>query len=52
MDAIVIETLKQDVQHGRITAERLVELIASQQRTLQPVLQQLQAAQHSREELV
>jgi transposase len=51
MDAIVIETLKQDVQQGRITAERLVELIASQQRTLQTVLQQLQAAQQRCAEL-
>src|SRR4051812_38624031 len=51
MDAIVIETLKQDVQHGRITAERLVDLLASQQRTLQAVLQQLQAAQQRCEEL-
>jgi transposase len=45
MDAIVIETLKQDAQQGRITADRLVEVIASQQRTLQTVLQQLQASQ-------
>ena len=45
MDAIVIETLKQDVQQGRVTSERLVELIASQQRIIQTVLQQLQAAQ-------
>lgn len=45
MDAIVLETLKQDVQQGRITTDRLIDLIASQQRTLQAVLQQLQASQ-------
>lgn len=45
MDAIVIESLKQDVREGRITADRLVELIASQQRTVQATLQQLQAVQ-------
>jgi transposase len=44
MDAIVIETLRQDVQQGRISADRLVDLIASQQRTLQEVLQQLREA--------
>jgi transposase len=45
MDAIGIETLKQDVHAGRITADRLVEVIASQQRTVQTVLQQLQTCQ-------
>ena len=45
MDAIVIETLKQDLQQGRITTDRLLELIASQQRTLQTVQQQLQTVQ-------
>ena len=48
MDAIVIETLKQDVQQGRITADRLIELIASQQRTLQTVQQQLRLSSNSR----
>lgn len=51
MDPIVIETLKQDVQQGQITADRLVEVIASLQRTLQSVLQQLQAAQQRCAEL-
>jgi transposase len=51
MDAIVIETLKQDLRQGRITADRLIELLAAQQRTLQSVLQQLQAAQHRCAEL-
>jgi hypothetical protein len=45
MDALVIETLKQDVQQGRITADRLVELLASQQRALETVLQQFQTCQ-------
>jgi transposase len=43
MDAI--ETLRQEVQDGRIGIERLVDLIASQQRQLQAAHQQLQAAQ-------
>jgi hypothetical protein len=51
MDTIVIETLKQDLQQGRITADRLLELLAAQQRTLQAVLQQLQAAQQRCAEL-
>jgi hypothetical protein len=41
MDAI--ETLRQDVQEGRIDAERLIDLIAAQQRQLQATHQQLQA---------
>ena len=51
MDAFVIETLKQDVQLGRISAERVVDLIASLQRTLQGVQQQLQASQQRCAEL-
>ncbi len=51
MDAIVLETLKQDVQQGRISAERLVDLIAALQRTLQAVQQQLQASQQRCAEL-
>src|ERR1700682_1675630 len=43
MDAI--ETLKQDVQEGRIGANRLVDLIVSLQRQLQAMQQQLQATQ-------
>jgi transposase len=51
MDAIVIETLKQDVQQGRITTDRLIEVIASQQRTIQTVRQRLQAAEQRCAEL-
>ena len=51
MDAIVIETLKQDLLQGRITADRLVDLLAAQQRTLQAALQQLQASQQRCQEL-
>jgi transposase len=40
MDAI--ETLKQDVQEGRISAERLVDLIATQQRQLQAAHQRIE----------
>jgi transposase len=43
MDAI--ETLRQEVQEGRITAGRLVDLLASQQRLLQTTQQQLQTTQ-------
>src|SRR5712692_5209829 len=43
MDAI--ETLKQDVQEGRIDAERLVDLLAAAQQQLQATQQQLQATQ-------
>jgi hypothetical protein len=43
MDAI--ETLKLDVQEGRISAERLVDLVATQQRQFQAVQQQLETAQ-------
>ena len=43
MDAI--ETLKQDVQEGRIGANRLVDLIVPLQRQLQATHQQLQATQ-------
>ncbi len=49
MDAI--ETLKKDLQEGRIDAARLVELVASLQRQLQNALQQLQAAQQRIAEL-
>jgi hypothetical protein len=41
----VIETLRQEVQEGRIGPERLVDLIESQQRQLQAGHQQLQALQ-------
>jgi transposase len=51
MDAIDIEALKQDVQHGRIAVERLIDLIASQQRTLQAVLPRLHAAEQRCAEL-
>ena len=49
MDAI--ETLKQDVQEGRIGANRLVDLIVPLQRQLQATHQQLQAARQRIEEL-
>src|SRR4051812_47032466 len=49
MDAI--ETLRQNVQEGRVSCERLVDLIASQQRQLQATQQQLQAATERIEEL-
>ena len=39
----VIETLKQDVQEGRIGAERLVDLVAMLQRRVQVTNQQLEA---------
>jgi transposase len=42
MDAI--ETLRQNVQEGRVSVDRLVDLLASQQRQLQATQQQLQAA--------
>jgi transposase len=45
----VIETLRQEVQEGRIGPERLVELIASQQRQLHATQQQLQAIQQQLE---
>lgn len=41
----VIETLRQEVQEGRIAPERLVELMASLQRQFQATQQQLQATQ-------
>ena len=58
MDAIAIETLRQEVREGRIGVQRLVDLIASQQRLLQAtqqqlggVQQQLQAAKQHIDEL-
>jgi len=51
MDAVAIETLRQDVHAGRISIDRLVDLIASQQRMHQDVLRQLQAAKERYEEL-
>jgi transposase len=49
MDAI--ETLRQDVQEGRIGLDRLIDLIVSFQRQLQAANQQLQAAHQRIEEL-
>src|SRR5260370_1833526 len=46
-----IETLKQDVEEGRIGVDRLVDLIVTQQRQLQATQQQLQAAKQRIEEL-
>ena len=40
-----LESLKVDVDEGRITPERLLDLIASQQRQLQAAQQDLQKAQ-------
>src|ERR1700683_4124633 len=40
-----IETLRLDVHEGRIGADRLVDLLASQQRLLQTTQQQLQSTQ-------
>jgi transposase len=51
MDAIAIETLRQEVREGRIGVERLVDLIASQQRMLQATQEQLQAAKQRIDEL-
>lgn len=51
MEAIVLDTLKQDLQEGRITTDRLFEVITAQQRTLQTVLQRLQAAEQRCAEL-
>jgi hypothetical protein len=39
-----IEILRQELQEGRITADRLLDVLASQQRLLQTTQQQLQAA--------
>jgi uncharacterized coiled-coil protein SlyX len=49
MDAI--ETLRQEVREGRISTDRLVDVIASQQRQLQAMQQQLQAAKERLAEL-
>jgi transposase len=51
MGAIEIETLKQDVQEGRIAADRLVDLLASQQRVMEELRRQLRAANQCIEEL-
>jgi transposase len=51
MDANDFETLLQDVQQGRITTERLVEVIVAQQRAIQAVLQRLQASEQRCAEL-
>jgi transposase len=40
-----LEILRQELQAGRITADRLLDVLASQQRLLQTTQQQLQAAQ-------
>src|SRR5580704_10972225 len=49
MDAI--ETLRLDVREGRVTADRLVDLIVTQQRQLQTQQQQIQTANDRIEEL-
>jgi uncharacterized coiled-coil protein SlyX len=50
MGAVEIETLRQDVQEGRIGADRLVELLASQQRAMEELRRQLRAANERIEE--
>jgi transposase len=47
----VIETLKRELQEGRIDADRLLDLIASLQRLFQATQQQLEAANKRIEEL-
>jgi transposase len=44
-----IETLRQDVRDGRISAERLIDLMASLQRLFQATQQQLEATQQQLE---
>ena len=51
MEAIVIDALKQDLREGRITTDRLFEVLAAQQRLLQSVLQRLEAAEQRCAEL-
>jgi len=51
MDAIALEMLRQEVRKGRIGVERLVDLIASQQRLLQATQQELQSAKQRIDEL-
>jgi transposase len=51
MDAIAIETLRQEVREGRIDVEHLVDLIVSLQRLLQATQQQLEAAKQRIDEL-
>jgi transposase len=49
MDAI--ETLRQDVREGRISADRLIDLVVAVQRQVQTLQQQLEAAKQRIEEL-
>ena len=49
MDAF--ETLRQDVQAGRVSLDRLVDLLAAEQRLLQAALQELKTAKARIEEL-
>src|SRR4051794_34414041 len=49
MDAI--EQLKQDLQQGRIDADRLIDLIVMQQRQLEAALRELKSARQRIEEL-
>ena len=46
-----IETLKQDVREGRISAERLVDLVVDLSRKLEAANQKLEAANQRIEEL-
>src|SRR5271165_6088653 len=49
MDAI--EQLKQDVGQGRISVDRLIDVILAQQRQLESALRELKSAQQRIEEL-
>lgn len=42
---VAIETLKRDVQEGRIDSKRLVDLVVAQQRQIQTQQQQIQSQQ-------
>ena len=49
MDATAAANLKQDLQEGRITTDRLCEVLASQQRTIHTLTQRVEAAQQRAE---
>jgi len=51
MDASVVATLKQDLHEGRVTPDRLCEVIASQQRTIYTLTQRVEAAEQRCAEL-
>jgi hypothetical protein len=47
----LVETLRQEVQEGRVGVERLLDFIAAQQRQLQTALRELQVAKQRIDEL-